>query len=842
MANNVIYDVGEFIKKFSELNCYMKKLKVKLDSSNLKEVIEEDKKNEKIIQESLGDLLTNKNIDGNESEIVSWINSLPVLANILGETGLNKKSSAQIVLEAHYGSSERADVVIVGTRKAKNKTEKDKDKTVPTILIIENKQWSDLAKNYPAATDSCLQDNCHNHRLVVHPCMQVERYRFIMENTNKYVQEKNVEVYTAVFMQNVEESEVKAEKGLFDKSYLNKGIFEKNPVFIKYGNYSELSKIEQNCFKKNFDDLKDYNLRDYINEIFNVASSNEKKSYLAEDIYESDLQYSENYQNAIAGIFNRENLIKLLDEQQLAIFDNIKRDISQRKQNSNKKIVYIIQGSTGTGKSFLALALLSYLYQNTTTSNKDNENSCVTAKLFMKNLDPRKFYRVLYGKKIVDSVIKYGLKEDFEKEYDCLICDETHRMPKDIIIDEKTTKDRIKSIIEQSYISVFFYDKKQSISVEDYITIERIIDRIKEIIVEKSEFSKELEFVIRMPVLTYQHRIMNDLNNDTGYLDLINRILYPEEKIVNNIKKNANGEKQKNTYEVKLVEKPETLKSIIKRRNRVDTLGKLNGVIRPSRMLAGKGSTKIESKFVDWNWNKAKMTVPTIGPLGDSGKSFCWDDFYNKDDESFFMDCKSVGRVGCVDSSQGLDFEYAGVIIAPELTSDGKNVKVRPEYHRLFDNKLKGDDEERKRIIRNTYYVLLSRGVRGCYIYCCDKKLEEYLHEEEKIPYFKFIGGTKYFHYDWCRFAPNRKFKVFSTTKEAREAELKPCQHCNPVEDCNPSFLLKSKKNIFHFEGCQFAPKEKSDNKFSTTDAIKMAINNSAYKPCKFCKPWTFRD
>lgn len=940
MADNLIYNVKKFIDLIkgsnnsddSKNNC-LNKVKAKYDEKNKEKACldTKDKLKDSNYQEAIekskiiSDLLThtNNNIDKEKdhSEIASWIDSLPIFADILDKTGL--KGSAQIVLEAHYGSSERADIVIVGTKKTKNINDQSEDKVVHVMLIIENKRWSDLKNNYPAPAviDSCLVDVCHGGHLVLHPCMQVERYRFIMENTNGYIQKNNFEVYTAVFMQNVIKDDIIDRVSLFDERYLEikdkdgKNIFEKNPVFIESGKYSGISGIKQNIINKTKADTDlDYNLIKYIKEIFNVESSNEGKekklSNLAEDIYESDLEYSGKYQEAIGSIFgNRENLLELLNEQQLldeqqhAIFDEIKSDFEEyydefqkespnKSEIDNKKIVYIIEGSTGTGKSFLALALLSYLYQpNNTTIG---EKSYYTARLFMKNLDPRKFYKEFYGrnkkdvKEALNVAIKFGSIQDLEDiKYGCLICDETHRMQK-YVGKKENQKDRINLIIENSYISVFFYDKKQSVSVDDYITKERIYKYIRDNKIKRT-------IVVKEYLLTYQHRIMNDgnyLKNDAGFLDLINRLLYPRENTDKGVLKNKKVIKKNNAYEVKLVKTPEDLKNIIIEKNSVKILDELNGMNRPSRMLAGKGSTEIiENEIaVDWNWKKDDNTeMLTIGPLGNSNILFSWDKHYDaKDKESFFLDCESVRRVGCIDCSQGLDFEYVGVIIAPDLKYEGKKVKVNLKGHRLFDTDLSGqmkksfidrqiaygkiiynsinseEYSEEKRdcfkdiweefngvpndymykalgerlqeiIIRNTYYVLLSRGTRGCYIYCCNKDLENHLKREEGIPYLdlKYIGDKKkkILHCNRCQCAPKDAggIEIFKSIKDVDD-KYEPCTVCKPFF----SYIGDKKEKIFHYSWCKDAPKE--PDKIIKFKNIEKAKSRN-YKPCNTCKP-----
>lgn len=95
--------------------------------------------------------------------------------------------------------------------------------------------------------------------------------------------------------------------------------------------------------------------------------------------------------------------------------------------------------------------------------------------------------------------------------------------------------------------------------------------------------------------------------------------------------------------------------------------------------------------------------------------------------------------MGCIDTSQGLDFEYVGVIIAPDLIYDPQlgQIRVNVDGHQRSDPNVRRrrvytdipveDTPEVRRIILNTYRVLLSRGERGCFIYCCDKNLHQYL-------------------------------------------------------------------------------------------------------------------
>ena len=97
-------------------------------------------------------------------------------------------------------------------------------------------------------------------------------------------------------------------------------------------------------------------------------------------------------------------------------------------------------------------------------------------------------------------------------------------------------------------------------------------------------------------------------------------------------------------------------------------------------------------------------------------------------------------EIGCIHTSQGLEFEYVGVIFGLDISFE--NEKVITDYHKRArtDNSLRGiktlaskdpkkAQEIADKIIKNTYRTLMTRGQKGCYIYCCDKKLSDYFKE-----------------------------------------------------------------------------------------------------------------
>jgi DUF2075 family protein len=96
----------------------------------------------------------------------------------------------------------------------------------------------------------------------------------------------------------------------------------------------------------------------------------------------------------------------------------------------------------------------------------------------------------------------------------------------------------------------------------------------------------------------------------------------------------------------------------------------------------------------------------------------------------------SINEVGSIHTTQGYDLNYAGVIIGPDLQYDAVAGRLRFDRDSYFDakgkanNKMLGqkyDDDDLLGFIRNIYGVLLTRGIRGTYVYVCDPSLRRYL-------------------------------------------------------------------------------------------------------------------
>ena len=105
--------------------------------------------------------------------------------------------------------------------------------------------------------------------------------------------------------------------------------------------------------------------------------------------------------------------------------------------------------------------------------------------------------------------------------------------------------------------------------------------------------------------------------------------------------------------------------------------------------------------------------------------------------EIFALGENTVKQAGCIHTTQGLEFDYVGVIIGDDMRYDGEHIITDYKKRAKTDNSLSGigkyNESDKKKIadeiIKNTYRTLMTRGIKGCYVYCTDKKLAAYLKE-----------------------------------------------------------------------------------------------------------------
>lgn len=88
---------------------------------------------------------------------------------------------------------------------------------------------------------------------------------------------------------------------------------------------------------------------------------------------------------------------------------------------------------------------------------------------------------------------------------------------------------------------------------------------------------------------------------------------------------------------------------------------------------------------------------------------------------------EGIKQVGCIYTAQGFEFDYVGVIIGPDMLYNKITGNMEFDISKTHDPVLKGDPTNFHAYVRNIYKVLMTRGIRGCYVYCVDTETADHI-------------------------------------------------------------------------------------------------------------------
>lgn len=578
------------------------------------------------------------------NEFKAWNNSLHYMYKVLTDTLIPQ--NAGIAIEYNIPqTAKRVDFMISGYNEDHN----------PGMVIIELKQWSELKK--VEASDALVETFTGGAmRRVVHPSYQAWSYAQLIADYNANVQDKNIKLKPCAFLHNYYRSEPDP---LDDPQY--EDYTTEAPAFTM-GQVSDLR-----AFIKSF-----------------VKYGDNK-----EILYEVDhgkIRPSKSLQDAIASMLKGNREFIMIDEQKI-VHDEILKQ-AKACQRDHKKRTIICQGGPGTGKSVIAINLLSTLTRNNQVVQYVSKNSA-----------PRQVYSAkLKGeikKSSVDNMFKGSgsYTETPMNMIHTVLVDEAHRLAAKSGMFHNKGENQIKELIHAAACSVFFIDESQRVTMDDIGSV-AAIEKFAEM--EHSEVTK-LELVSQFRC-----------NGSNGYLAWLDNLL--------EIRQTANYDLDGIDYDFVVCESPQELR---------DKIIKKNQIANKARILAG----------YCWNW-------PKEGRNDTNYHDICIGDFeisWNlSEGKAFAISETSVNEAGCIHTTQGLEFDYVGVIIGDDLRYENGHVVTDFTKRASTDQSIKGlkslykvNKEEAltraEEIIKNTYRTLMTRGMKGCYIYCTDKALSDYI-------------------------------------------------------------------------------------------------------------------
>ncbi len=442
--------------------------------------------------------------------------------------------------------------------------------------------------------------------------------------------------------------------------------------------------IRERQYAKVLDDAPVF-LRD---EMLEFRSFIEKRMYHGDDvdlvrvIDNGQIRPSKKLADSVANMLAGNREFTMIDEQKV-VYESIRSLASARRK---KKHVVIVKGGPGTGKSVVAINLLVNLLSA-------GKNTCYVSK----NAAPRDVYKDKLAAGMKKARINQlfvgsgGFTEAAKDAFDVLLVDEAHRLNEKSGIYRNMGENQIKETIHAAKCAVFFLDEDQQVALADVGSAEEIV-----------RWSKRYDAEVSVLELTSQFRCAGS----DGYLAWLDGALQ--------IRETANITLEGIPFDFRVFDDPGLMHAAITGQN---------GQGKVARTVAG----------YCWKWNSKKDLTATDINLGDFKRKWNLASAGN----SWILRHESIDEIGCIHTCQGLEMDYVGVIIGKDLiVRDGlciTNASARARDDRTifgYKTMLKRDPEMAKerldRLIKNTYRVLMTRGMKGCYLYCDDAETRDY--------------------------------------------------------------------------------------------------------------------
>ncbi|WP_312311195.1 DUF2075 domain-containing protein [Stenotrophomonas indicatrix] len=382
------------------------------------------------------------------------------------------------------------------------------------------------------------------------------------------------------------------------------------------------------------------------------------------------------------GLLSGNSAFTLLDEQK-HVFEAAKAACAQAHADRKPRVV-IVEGGPGTGKSVVAVNLLAAVREG------------LNVKYVSKNAAPREVYKSALSKSKVNDRLHHffggsgAYVNTPENEFDLLIVDEAHRLTEQGGFYGNEGKNQIMELINAALCSVFFIDEDQRVTLKDIGTKEAIRD-----------FAIARGATVEEYALSSQFRCAGS----DGYLAWLDDVLQ--------IRPTANPTLDQISYDFQVFDDPSALHAAIEAKNAGNR----------ARVVAG----------YCWPWNSKKNSKEMDIVIGNYRRQ--WN--LNEDGSLWIISPESIDQVGCIHTCQGLEVDYIGVIIGPDLVMEDGALMTVPRARDRHDKTMKGYVKLSKShpahaaeladtIIKNTYRTLMTRGMKGCYVYATDPQVAAY--------------------------------------------------------------------------------------------------------------------
>ena len=381
----------------------------------------------------------------------------------------------------------------------------------------------------------------------------------------------------------------------------------------------------------------------------------------------------------------------LLDEQ-LVAFEKVMA-IARNGLNQDKKNAIIIKGGPGTGKSVIAINLMAELSKQGFNTQYSTGSKAFTESL-RKSLGGRVAMQIKYFNSYINA------EENF---IDVLIADESHRIRytsnnRFTSRNNKSDLPQIEELIKVAKLPVFFIDDHQNVRPNEIGSVEYIKSNAQRLDCEVFEYQLDIQFRCRG-----SDKFVQWIENTLGTRKTPQILWNPK----------------KEEFDFKIVSSPHELWKMIEEKNKAEA--------NSARLVAGfcwtwscpnpNGSLVKDVKIdgFEMTWEAKEGRECKYKPAKDIPPASLWP-----------MDPRSVNQIGSIYTIQGFEFDYVGVIFGGDLMYNFEKQTWEAHKENSSDVAVKQSKEGFINYIKNVYRVLLSRAMKGCYVYFLDKETEKF--------------------------------------------------------------------------------------------------------------------
>ena len=621
-----------------------------------------------------------------ENEIASWENNAPHIARLLTQCGA-KDSYVTFEFLVPF-SRKRIDCMIYGTG------EDDSE----NVIHIELKQWSnktvglaDSEGNFTADDVASRQPDDvifnveaftgHANRIVAHPSQQVKGYQGYLSNFIEVFSNQEVSLTGLAYCYNYTKNDDKNPAYLFDPKY--------SALLAQYPTYA----------KDQFDELT-AKLTGLLKKGAGLSIFNK--------VIDSPIRPSKKLMNEVSAMVQEgdTSAFSLIEDQIVArnlIRDKISKLLKASSDDEVSKSVVIVKGGPGTGKTVIALHLLAELARITNKGKVLNVQYATKSKPLLEGV---RHLVTPSTRMLFQNVTSYVPASVEENGVDVLLIDEAHRIQKSANnqytkAENRTDLPQIDTIIRSSKITVFFIDDKQAIRGVEIGSANLI-----------REAAQRWNAKVEECELTSQFRC----NGSDNYMDWMEQVLY---------NKPVTSAFSAEDFDLRIFDSPKEMYAMLVEQN--------NKPNQTARIMAG----------FCWPWSTDVVNGDLVKDVQIGDFAMPWETsdrvpyvrLTKKYPKWFEWAYKPLGieQVGCIYTAQGFEFDYAGVIVGPDLKYDTLTKQVITDKNACKDPVLRRNVREANMTfddyVRNIYRVLMSRGMKGCFLYICDKNLRDYMKQ-----------------------------------------------------------------------------------------------------------------